>query len=261
MTGDPAALIYGRDAAHYLGQKLFEPERLLLARVGERWRETDMLDIGVGTGRTSYTFAPRCRTYVGVDYSEPMLEHARALVHEDETVSFVHLDARRLTTLGRTFDVALFSFNGIDSAPPDDRRLILDEVYRVLRPGGVFMMSSHSIHGLPLRSPLRDLRSEPRLRALRALPGMLRFAARVAMVNRSLDLPELERCGWAMIRDGSHGFDLRLYYVTANYQIDQLEAAGFRVVEIFGNDGSRVDPGSPGNDPWLHYLVEKPHGG
>jgi SAM-dependent methyltransferase len=44
-----------------------------------------------------------------------------------------------------SFDAVVFAFNGIDFVLPDgDRRACLGHVYRILKPGGVMIFSSHN---------------------------------------------------------------------------------------------------------------------
>lgn len=61
-------------------------------------------------------------------------------------------DATNLQKIeGTSFDIVVFSFNGIDSICSEQGRLIsLREIYRVLRPGGYFIF---------LRATLCDLES------------------------------------------------------------------------------------------------------
>ena len=40
------------------------------------------------------------------------------------------------------FDIVAFSYNGLDAVGFEDRHVVLDEVARVLAPGGVFAFSS-----------------------------------------------------------------------------------------------------------------------
>ena len=216
-----------------------------------------MLDIGVGNGRTAFTFAALCATYLGIDYAPAMVANSRREVGEDERVTFAHADARDLVVLDRTFDVVLFSFNGIDSVAHADRARVLSQIHAVLRPAGTFLFSSHSIDGLPLPSPLAGLRGHGPSSVGR-LPSALARAAMTNRVNRTLDLPEARRRGWTMVRDGAHRFQIVYHYVTAGHQAAQLQQLGFVDVEVLDMHGVRVDPKSPGVDPWLHYLCRKP---
>ncbi|HVZ48670.1 MAG TPA: hypothetical protein VG916_07795, partial [Gemmatimonadaceae bacterium] len=50
-----ARAVYDREPAAYAGTELHPAERRLLAEVGTRWGQVRMLDIGVGSGRTTLT--------------------------------------------------------------------------------------------------------------------------------------------------------------------------------------------------------------
>src|SRR5476649_1848663 len=72
---------------------------------------SDVLDLGVGAGRTTAILAPFSRNYLGVDYSEQMIEAARRKFPEHR---FAVMDAADMSSLiSETFDVIVFSFNGI----------------------------------------------------------------------------------------------------------------------------------------------------
>ncbi|HWO41630.1 MAG TPA: class I SAM-dependent methyltransferase [Candidatus Eisenbacteria bacterium] len=53
-------------------------ERTVLALLEPALASMDMLDIGVGGGRTALHFAHRMRLYVGIDYSPEMIAACRA---------------------------------------------------------------------------------------------------------------------------------------------------------------------------------------
>jgi SAM-dependent methyltransferase len=154
--------VYSRDIQVYGRLDLYPPEVVLLRRLRGRWSDVDMLDIGVGSGRTAHVFSAITKSYLGIDFSPDMLARARSVVLEERgVVELAEADARDLRALGRTFDVVLFSGNGIDTLAPEERARVLDEVRAVLRPGGRFAFSSHSLHALPLESPLTALRGRP----------------------------------------------------------------------------------------------------
>jgi len=214
-----------------------------------------MLDLGVGAGRTGYTFAPLVSRYVGLDYSPRMLERARRLLGEDG-VELVRGDARDLSGIRGSFDFVLFSFNGIDAVGHEDRLKILAEVRRVLRPSGHFLFSSHSTGALPLEtrpegpSPL----SGSRLYALFSRATAIRFGWRVRKVNRKLDLRLAAERGWIIVSGRGQNFQVDDYYVDPEYQVEQLRDAGFEVEAIFDVAGRDVTLPHHGRDPWLDYL-------
>ncbi len=149
--GETNREVYEQEPDAYTDLALLPPERAVLARFADRWADTAMLDLGIGTGRTSYTFAALTKRYVGIDYSAAMVEHAQALIGEEPRSQLRVGDARDLSDIEAPFDFVLFSYNGIDSVGHDDRLAILAETRSVLAPGGHFLMSAHSLDALPLR--------------------------------------------------------------------------------------------------------------
>src|SRR6476661_11077234 len=52
----------------YRGRTVLTPdEQVVLERLRDRWQEIDVLDVGVGAGRTAHTFGAISRRYVGID--------------------------------------------------------------------------------------------------------------------------------------------------------------------------------------------------
>jgi SAM-dependent methyltransferase len=250
------ASVYARDAHHYARSlELQRPEQALLKRFKRRWPQIDMLDIGVGAGRTAYTFSALTKSYVGLDYVPEMIDLSRNLIGEDADTLFRVCDARDLSRFyGSRFDFALFSFNGIDAVDHDDRLRILREIRKVIADDGRFAFSSHSLGALPFRSQ----RPQLRLHHPRSLARELRRSARISAgrwaANRSVDLREAYARGWALVRDQAHDFDLITYYVLPEFQAAQLEAAGFSLCTTYDLAGKEVDVQQPGRDPWLYYL-------
>src|ERR1041385_7806991 len=54
--------------------ELQKPEEVVLTMLKDRLKDMRMLDIGVGAGRTTFHFAPRVKEYIGIDYSQKMIE-------------------------------------------------------------------------------------------------------------------------------------------------------------------------------------------
>lgn len=214
-----------------------------------------MIDVGVGAGRTSYTFGAVAGRYVGVDYSSVMVERARQAVGEDEHCRFMLADVRDLSTVSERFDVALFSLNGLDTLGHQDRLEALRQLRGVMAADGVLLFSSHSAHWLrnrfpQYRGPSRPVTPVKAYRRARATVRSLIFAG----INAQLDLDSIERTGWRQVRDGAHHFQLPIYYVTVREQQRQLRETGWRLMEIWDLNGKEVDPARPGRDWWLHYL-------
>src|SRR5262249_32050312 len=110
----------------------------------------EILDLGVGGGRTTKFLSDRASRYLGVDYSQPMIDACR---RKFPKLQFVVADAADLSCLGdRLFDTLVVAFNGLDYVLPVDRRRgCLQEIQRVLKPGGRLIFSSHNPRAVVLR--------------------------------------------------------------------------------------------------------------
>ncbi len=229
-------------ASTYATKELHEAERKLLAHFKGRWHTLNMLDLGVGAGRTSYTLAPLCKNYLGLDYSESMIRLCKEQIGESPGVKFEVADATNLSFLkDQKFDFILFSYNGMDYVGEADRLKILSEVRARLEPGGLFVFSSHCLWCLPFRLQL------PRRPWL--WPQALFDHLRLLWSNRGISIAD----GRAILQDGAHHFGLGTYYTTPGFQISQLKESGFDEVEVrdrFGNplQAERL------RHPWLYYF-------
>src|SRR3989344_5083903 len=71
-----------------------------------------------------------------------MIEGAKK---DNPQMDFRIMSATNLDFPDSYFDCLFFSFNGIDYIYPESRRFeALKEAYRVLKPGGIFILSSHN---------------------------------------------------------------------------------------------------------------------
>jgi len=253
---DPHQRVFDSQVGSYerLGLELQRPETLLLREFRERDR-VRMLDVGIGSGRTSYTFAPLADRYVGVDYVPQMVEAARNVVEEGETVQLRVADARGLSgEVEGPFDLILFSFNGLDAMSFEERFAVLGEIRGVIAEGGQFAFSSHSLNALPLTPPAFAPKARRPLRSAYAATRIALQRRKVARVNAELDLAAAREAGWAVVPDAGHDHRLHLVYVTPEFQLRQLEEAGFGEIEVYDRMARRVDPADAGADPWLHYF-------
>ena len=106
-------------------------------RVGGR-----ILEFGVGTGLALPSYK-RSNRLVGVDISEPMLQKARERVEKDGLIHVEGLflmDGADLGFADNSFDVAIAQFV-ITVVPQPEKTL--DELARVLKPGGEIILVNH----------------------------------------------------------------------------------------------------------------------
>jgi len=100
----------------------------------------DVLEVAVGTGLNLEAYPPDIRL-TGIDLSDEMLEIARARARElGREVALRQGDAQALPFDDATFDTVVCTF-GLCAIPDIDTAL--DEMTRVLRPGGRLILVDH----------------------------------------------------------------------------------------------------------------------
>jgi SAM-dependent methyltransferase len=106
-----------------------------------------VLDLGCGPGRHVAALAQRGFDVTGVDLSEPMLRHARrnlealGLRAELLRANLVELDSLR----DGPFDIVICMFSTLGMiAGRHARQRVVDQAFRVLRPGGRFVLHVHN---------------------------------------------------------------------------------------------------------------------
>lgn len=120
-------------------------------------RGIDVVDVGCGVGRAVMAMAERYPNsrFTGVDFFEPAIEEARKQAAE-RGLTNVTFDLHDATTWDRPeqFDLVV-TFDAIhDQMRPD---LVLENINRALRPGGVYMMQDIggcSCHHDNLKTPM-----------------------------------------------------------------------------------------------------------
>ncbi len=215
--------------SYTISDGLSPAERAALDAVMDRARGRPILDIGVGAGRTVNPLREVSDDYLGVDYSQEMVQMCRSRY---PGVQFVHADARRLSDLADgSIHLAMFSCNGIGMVGHEDRLQILREVHRVLEPGGVFLFSTHNQncpdHDRGFQFPPFEMARNPVRLGVRSL----RFAWQtgVSVVNRwRFGRHDVRTPQYSMINDYCHNYGVMLYYITLANQRRQLEEAGFQ---------------------------------
>ncbi len=252
--------VFDEVADDYLDLALKPAERELLKLLGPHLHTMDMLDLGVGAGRTGYTFAALVHRYVGVDQAPRMLARAESLLGADPAVELVLADARDLSGIDGSFDLVLFSFNGIDAVGHEDRQQIFAELRSVMRPGAILLFSTHSLGALPLDTRLpRSARFEgSRLYALYAALRGVHYARKIRRINRRLDLAAARERGWVIVPGIGHDFRIDDHYIAPEHQVEQLHESGFEVETMYGVDGRVVNLPFGDRDPWLDYLCRLP---
>lgn len=105
-----------------------------------------ILDLGCGNGRTTVSLNDMGYKVIGVDISEPLIRSAKQI---NPSGNYLVGDVRSLSFRPEQFDAVLFSWNGLDYIYPQEKRKnVINDIWTVLKPGGIFFYSSHNMFGV-----------------------------------------------------------------------------------------------------------------
>lgn len=107
--------------------------------------EHRVLDLGCGVARIGRELAPHCREWIGVDISENMLECARPRLEGIDNVQLHQLQRSSLDpvdddSVDRAYCIAVFCH-----MDKEDLYLYLQDLYRVLAPGGLIFVETWNL--------------------------------------------------------------------------------------------------------------------
>ena len=191
---------YGKAEAvdHYSTQSILLPkEQVAFLFLPNK---ATILDLGCGAGRTTSWLKQKGYDVIGLDIAFNMVKQA----HDHQVaIPFLTGDATHLGFRDNSFDVVIFSFNGIDYISPYIKRLAaLKEIRRVLKKNGLFIFSSHN-HCIP-----------------RDMEGILPFMQHILKKNRSCFIDSMNPWG-----------TIKLYLTTPYLQQKELSDNGFEVID------------------------------
>jgi len=124
-------------------------QRLLKAYyLAEEYIKGDLLEIGCGEGRGIELLRGRCNSFTAIDKIKPVLDELATKFPE---VTFIHDNIPPFNKVAdNTYDV-IISFQVIEHIKND--RLYLEEIKRVLKPGGKALLTTPNIKKTLSRNP------------------------------------------------------------------------------------------------------------
>jgi ubiquinone/menaquinone biosynthesis C-methylase UbiE len=231
--------------------QLFSAEKRIFMGLRSEMRNKHILDIGVGGGRTTKALLEISADYLGIDFSPSMVARCKA---RHPGVAFQMSDARDLSCFeGNSFDLVVFSFNGIDYMSHADRMETLRGIRRILRDSGAFVFSSHNRAYEFNVAPWRPAYFRKLLRYKVRSGVRLLLSYPSSVVHHLMNRRHEESCTeYAIVNDEAHSFKLLTYYISVEKQIEQLERSGFTAIEVMAENERGLDPSV---DAWLYYVA------
>lgn len=236
----------------YTNRILNVAESMALLKYHDYFAGRAVLDIGVGTGRTTRYLYPLASKYVAIDYSPVMIDQMQETMPQ---VPAFLCDARDLSPFqDGEFEFIFGSNNVVDALSHEDRLRCLQEIFRVLKPGGMFLFSSHNRDLAPnLRKPSITWSRNPVDSAIR-VRNWLRSMANKARVEQY----QREEADYALYCDSGHDYCCIHYYIDQRTQRRQLESLGFTVLEVLDPFGQSLQPDDRVPDShWLMYVATR----
>jgi ubiquinone/menaquinone biosynthesis C-methylase UbiE len=205
---------------------LYPNERYLFEKYFPR--DQFILDLACGAGRTTLRLTELGYHTKGVDLSEKLIAIAK---RRFPNIAFEVGNYCDIHEKDHSVDNILISHNGLDYAHPESQRVkAIGECARVIRRGGMLIISSHNI------------------KSLHASPYFFK-----------------ERKMW-MLKNTLHAFkekgyimDLGMYtfYCSPKYCIKQMADHGFKLREVVGFRQSHSDVFIKYVSPYNHYVFQK----
>ncbi|MDJ0730073.1 MAG: class I SAM-dependent methyltransferase [Crocosphaera sp.] len=236
-------------------EQLQPAEETLIKRLRHQLPTMKMLDLGVGGGRTTKHFFPLVQDYIGLDYSVAMIEACQQrFIHSNQPIKLMVGDARDLSQFAdNSFDFILFSFNGIDYISHEHRLTTLQEISRVGKSGGYLFFSSHNLQAIEKAFNWQHHLS---LNPFKTYVDLIMFAF-LRGFNPSITYQIIKQKNYAILRDESHNFRLRTYYIRASEQIKQLQS-NFDNIQVYSwKTGLELTTNHDligCSEMWLYYL-------
>ena len=209
---------------HYNNDELMKNELVSLEIANINLLDIKMLDIGIGCGRTTKYFIDKVSEYIGIDYSEKMINICKnKFIDKIDKIKL--LDVRNIDSLNIQFNFILFSFNGIDYMNINDREHTIHKCSLLLEKNGKFLISTHNL-----------LSNEENVKNIQNKKNMNYY------IN-------------------TDKYNLITFYSHPKFFIDQLKQHNLKIINIIGYYGDiyselEIDKINY-NNHWLYFLCEK----
>jgi phosphatidylethanolamine/phosphatidyl-N-methylethanolamine N-methyltransferase len=176
---------------------ILHPGRLLaLEKIGI-CRGDRVLEVGVGTGINASLYPRHCHV-TGIDFSNPMLEKAKARIGKKglSHIRLMQMDAQEMTFADNAFDIVYAPY--LVNCVPDPIKVVR-EMRRVCKPGGKIVILNHFRSANPVLSrldrALSPLTVHIGFKSDLDLPGFLQQAELRPTLVQKISMPPL----WSLV--------------------------------------------------------------
>lgn len=99
----------------------------------------NILDLGCGPGLYTEKLAQKGHKVTGMDFSATSIAHAKqSASRKNLNISYIQQDYLKLDTKNQ-YDLVMMIFTDFGVLMPDQREIILKNIYLALKPGGIFL--------------------------------------------------------------------------------------------------------------------------
>jgi len=227
---------------------LQEPERVIINELYPNLDKMDILDIGVGSGRTTFYLAPFAKSYLGIDIAKNMIKSCeKRFSTYPNKISFKNYKLQELDEIDKKFDLILFSYNGIDHVEYDIRNKGIKDIYEKLNDGGYFVFSTHNIINIP---------KFYKYRKSKLIKPFIKELLRLYKINRYNIENNIKNKKYLFFNDGVHNFSFKLIYIDIKYQFEELLKIGFKNIIAYDLNGNIIND-YKSDSYWVYFKCEK----
>ncbi|RCW52114.1 class I SAM-dependent methyltransferase [Halanaerobium sp. ST460_2HS_T2] len=102
-------------------------------------KNIEILDLGCGPGLYASRLAESGYSVTGIDYSERSINYAKKQIKENDlNIEYIYQNYLTID-FESEFDVIMLIFCDLGALTNKERDILLDKVYRALKPGGIFI--------------------------------------------------------------------------------------------------------------------------